>query len=205
MIARRDSQTFVTFVQRLGFVERPDGETLAFLVGIYNESQRESAYVRSACAHALGTSVGRAYVWGLTEEAIRASEALRRDLLLATSSVAKCALVSALGKAGIESDVGVILRFVDDPDPRVRAAAALALRKMHSREARQALITLLGEEESVADSALAALSELSLSHDDVIRITELVLSGRTPLSLDGRVLRFDPDQEAGGVAAGSSD
>lgn len=190
-VARRNSRTFASFVQRLGFMERPDGATLRFLISVYAESKNELHEVRAACAYALGAGAGRAHVWGLTDAAIRASEVLRHDLLRATQTSEKCALIAALGNAGLESDVGVILRFVDDAESRVRGAAALALKKMHTTEARISLLGLLtSSDDYVAESALSALFEQSLAHDEIVRLAELVLAGRTSLSLDGRVLRL---------------
>ena len=190
-IARRDSRTFASFVQRLGFMERPDGATLRFLISVYAQSKHEVHEVHAACAYALGAGAGRAHVWGLTDAATRAAEVLRFDLLRATSPGEKCALVTALGNAGLEGDVGVILRFVDDEDARVRSAAALALKKMHTTEAKAALLALLvTKDESVAESALSALFEQSLVQEEIVRLAELVLAGRTPLALDGRILRL---------------
>ena len=190
-VARRNSRTFASFVQRLGFMERPDGATLRFLISVYAESKHEAHEVRAACAYALGAGAGRAHVWGLTDAAMRASEVLRHDLLRATSASEKCALVTALGNAALESDVPVILRFVEDPESRVRGAAALALKKMHTREARASLLSLLtSNDENVAESALSALFEQMLAHEEIVRLAELVLAGRTPLALDSRILRL---------------
>ncbi len=205
-IARRNSRTFASFVQRLGFMERPDGATLRFLVSVYAQSKHEVHEVRAACAYALGAGAGRAHVWGLTDAAMRAAEVLRFDLLRATSPVEKCALVTALGNAGLESDVGVILRFVEDEDGRVRCAAALALKKMHTTEARSALLGLLvTKDENLAESALSALFEQSLVQEEIVRLAELVLAGRTPLALDGRILRLIVTQKLNVVGQVSLD
>lgn len=205
-VARRDSRTFASFVQRLGFMERPDGATLRFLISVYAQSKHEVHEVRAACAYALGAGAGRAHVWGLSDAAMRAAEVLRFDLLHATSPTEKCALVTALGNAGLESDVGVILRFVEDEDGRVRGAAALALKKMHTPEARAALLALLvTNDENVAESALSALFEQSLVQEEIVRLAELVLAGRTPLALDSRILRLIVTQKLNVVGQISAD
>ena len=49
-VARRDSRTFASFVQRLGFMERPDGATLRFVINVYAQSKHEVHEVRAACA-----------------------------------------------------------------------------------------------------------------------------------------------------------
>jgi hypothetical protein len=55
---------------------------------------------------------------------------LRRDLLAAGVAIEKCALLAALGNAGVRTDVTVVTRFTQDSEGLVRASAALALRKM---------------------------------------------------------------------------
>lgn len=190
-IARRDSRTFAKFVQRLGFVDCPDGPTLRFLMSTYAESRAESHDVRAACAFALGAAAGHSKTSGEPEAAVRATDVLRRDLVSATTAPEKCALLTALGNAGVTSDVMVITRFTHDPESSVRAAAALALRKMDVSEARAHLVVMLSDGEiEVAERALIALADHELEEDDVERLAELVLGARTPPALDAKLLQF---------------
>ncbi|MDB4946695.1 MAG: hypothetical protein JWP97_6229 [Labilithrix sp.] len=188
-VARRDGRQFVTFVQRLAIVETPDGPTLRFLMSVYAESRGEPHEIRAACAYALGAAAGQAFASGDADGAVRASDALRRDLLRASSAPEKCALVTALGNAGVPTDALVITRFTQDADGAVRAAAALALRKLDVPEARARLVTMLADPESrVASSALVALGEQRLADAELELVAEQVLEGRTPPGLDPRVL-----------------
>lgn len=190
-VARRSNRVFATFVQRLGFVECPDGPTLRFLMSVYAESRSEPHDVRAACAYALGAAAGHALSAGDPEAAVRASDVLRRDLLSAGSIIEKCALLTALGNAGVATDVMVVTRFTQDADAPVRSAAALALRKMTVAEASAQLVSLLADRENmVAQSALLALSEHKLEDEELERIADLVLGGRTSVAIDGRVLRL---------------
>lgn len=190
-VARRSNRTFATFVQRLGFVECPDGPTLRFLMSVYAESRGEPHDVRAACAYALGAAAGQALVAGDPEAAVRASDVLRRDLLSAGSIIEKCALLAALGNAGVPTDVMVVTRFTQDAEAPVRAAAALALRKMRVAEASAQLVALLADREvKVAQSALLALGEHKLEDTELESIADLVLGGRTSVAIDGRVLRL---------------
>jgi hypothetical protein len=190
-VARRSNRTFAGFVQRLGFVESPDGPTLRFLMSVYAESRGEPHDVRAACAYALGAAAGHALAEGDIDAAVRASDVLRRDLLAASSIVEKCALLTALGNAGVPTDVASLTRFTADAEPPVRSAAALALRRMTVREASAQLVSLLADREvMVAQSALLALAEHELDDEEVARIAELVLGGRTTVAIDARVLRL---------------
>jgi len=160
-------------------------------MSVYAESRAEPQDVRGACAYALGAAAGRAFASGEGDAAIRASDVLRRDLVAATVTVEKCALVTALGNAGVPADVVVITRFTQDPEGPVRSASALALRKMNVAESRNRLIELLADREIiVAQSALVALTEHKLEDDELERLAELVLTGRTSVVIDARVLRL---------------
>lgn len=188
-IARRKSRTFAKLVQRLGSVDCPDGPTLRFLMSTYAEASSESHDVRAACAYALGNAAGHSYRSGEPEAAVRATAVLRRDLVNASSADEKCALLTAVGNAGITSDVMLITRFTHDSDRKVRACAALALRKMDVPEARAHLVGMVSDLElEVAERAILALGEQDLDDDDLERLSELVLGGRTSFALDGRIL-----------------
>lgn len=190
-VARRSNRTFAVFVQRLGMVECPDGPTLRFLMSVYAESRSEPHDVRAACAYALGAAAGHALAAGDSEAAVRASDVLRRDLLSAGSIIDKCALLTALGNAGVATDVMVVTRFTQDAEAPVRSAAALALRKMKVPEASAQLVALLADREiMVAHSALLALGEHELEDEELERVAELVLGGRTSVAIDARVLRL---------------
>jgi hypothetical protein len=190
-IARRDSKMFVTYVQRLGFVEHPDGPTLRFLMSVLAESRGEALEIRAACAYALGAAAGHAYRAGDHDAAIRASDVLRRDLLRASTAREKAAFVTALGNAGIPHDAPTVMRFVHDAEASVRAAAALALRLVEAPEAKAKLLEMITDaDEKVAHSALVGLSAHRLDEDDLDRLAELVLAGRTSLALDGAILRL---------------
>jgi len=190
-VARRSNRAFASFVQRLAFVEQPDGPTLRFLMSVYAESRTEPHDVRAACAYALGASAGQALAAGDLDAAVRASDVLRRDLLSAASIIEKCALLAALGNAGVPTDPTVVTRFTEDPDAPVRAAAALALRKLSAREASARLVSLLADRElSVAQNALLALSEQRLEDPELEAIAELVLCARTSAVIDARLLRL---------------
>ena len=190
-VARRDGRVFATFVQRLGIVEAPDGPTLRFLMSVYAESRNEPHDIRAACAYALGAAAGQALSSGDPDAAVRASDVLRRDLLSATTVIEKCALVTALGNAGVAADIMVVARFTLDAERPVRAAAALALRKVNVPEARAHLVQLVGDREmKVAQSALTALSEHKLDDEELERLAEQVTGGHTQVGLDMQILRL---------------
>jgi hypothetical protein len=188
-VARKNNRLFATYVQRLGFVDTPDGPTLRFLMSVYAESRGEPTDVRASCAYALGAAAGHAFTSGDPDSAVRASEVIRRDLLKASTPAEKSSLVTALGNAGLPQDVMVISRFMQDADAGVRAACALALRKMTPAEARTHLVALLTDQDlKVSRSALAALTEQKLDDEEIAHIADVVLGGRTSPMIDLRIL-----------------
>lgn len=188
-VARSDCKVYASWVQRLAAVEDPDGPTLRFLMSVYFESKNELHTVRAACAYALGAAAGQANKTGDVDAAIRATDVLRRDLRDATTPNEKCALATALGNAGLALDIGGLLQLTADEDDAVRAAATLALRKMGTLDTRRALVAMLADRErKVAESAITALSEQHLEIEEIERLAELVLAGRTSLDLDARML-----------------
>ena len=190
-VARRNNRTFASYVQRLAFVECPDGPTLRFLMSVYAESRSEPHDVRAACAYALGAAAGQALVTGDPDAAQRVSDVLRRDVLAAGNAVEKCALLTALGNAGVLGDIAVLTRFTQDADADVRAAAALGLRKMIVPEATTQLVALLADPDTrVTRSALHALAEHELGEEELDHLAEIVLAGRTSLAIDSRILRL---------------
>lgn len=190
-VARRSNRVFASFVQRLGFVEDPDGPTLRYLMSVYAEARGEPEEIRSACAYALGACAGHAHRAGDEDAAVRATEMLRRDLFLVGTPSQKRALVLALGNAGLTTDLPAIVRAANDLEPQVRAAAAAALRKIDDREARAQLVSMLIDADTrVGESAILALSEHELDETEALEIADLVQTGRTPIALDGRILRL---------------
>lgn len=194
-VARRNCRVFASFVQRLALVDMPDGPTLRFLMSVFSESRSLPLDVRAACAYALGAAAGHALAAGDRDSAIAATEPLRACLTASSDAAERASLLTALGNAGLPQDGVLVLRFVKDADPTVRSAAALALRKIVSPYAREALHVLAGDPNAkVAASALVALSEHPLSDDDVERLALLLLSSRLVPELDARVLRvLSPD------------
>jgi hypothetical protein len=128
-VARSDERLFAAFVQRLAFVEKPEPETVGFLMSIYADSHAAPHEIRAAYAFALGAAAGRAHVSGFVDGAMRAAALLRRDLMAAQEPVQKCSLLTALGNAGIGGDVPFVLPFLGDADPRVRSAATTVLER----------------------------------------------------------------------------
>lgn len=190
-VARRSNRTFAAFVQRLGFLDEPDGPTLRYLMSVYAEARGEPEDVRAACAYALGACAGHAFRAGDEDAAVRATEMVRRDLFAVSTTSEKRALLLALGNAGLTTDLPAIIHAGSDPEAPVRAAAAIALRRIDDREARSQLVSMISDPDvRVGESAIVALSEHRLGEPEVEDISEAVQAGRTAAALDGRLLRL---------------
>lgn len=175
--AHEDAQAYELLVQRLGLVERPEKESLEYLVRKYEDAARDGQeHVRNASAYALGAAVGRR---GAEDaEAARYNQLLLNGLGTAGTVEERETYLRALGNAGRAENVSAVMGLEGDPDERVRSAVAAALRKTDSPESTAALLRLAqAPERPVQAEALAALREHSLDAGALGALRELVLSG----------------------------
>lgn len=166
-------------LQRFVFVGAPDAASVAFLEG--RRQAARSAHdedVELACATTLGATARKLGVQGRRDEAERITSSLQRDLEAAKSPERQRALLSALGNAAVVAQVKTITGYTKAKDPKTRAVAAHALRAMDSSDARDALRTLVGDEDAeVARTALASLSQQPATPTDVRVVADLAVQG----------------------------
>lgn len=163
----------VTQFARLGLVEHPTPETVAFVEDAWQRADGKDRRDRALVVGALAASVQR------DGDPARA-EALGRQLAeaLATAKDERDTLASlrALGNAGLDAQVSRVVRETSNPSPPVRAVAAFALRKTRTVEARRALSSLTEDPAlEVQRSAFHGLGTLSEFEADALsaRVTHI--------------------------------
>lgn len=166
-------------LQRFVFVGAPDAASIAFL-----EARRRAARsahdedAELACATTLGAAARKLGLQGRRDEADRLSSDLVRDLDAAKSPERQRALLSALGNAGGSAHAKTVVGYGKSKDAKTRASAAHALRSMDSPDAREALRTLVADEDAeVARAALGSLAQQPTSAADVRAIADLAVQG----------------------------
>ncbi|HEY2513013.1 MAG TPA: HEAT repeat domain-containing protein [Polyangiaceae bacterium] len=186
--ARKDgSGAYGALLQRFSAVARPGRDTIDFLATSYAAAPRGGE--RWAAAYALGAVAGNTRAGGDLAAARAASDPLRRDLANAETGPARKNLCAALGNAGDPADAPTFAALATDADAGVRAAAAWALRKIDTPEARQASLTFATDaDDAVARSAFDALRYQTLEDDDLTSLARQVTQGKTPAGADGSLV-----------------
>jgi hypothetical protein len=169
--AARDPE-FALHLQRLSFVAEPSPDTVEFA-----RDQVDSATtttVRGAARLALGALTGAVCARGETGPCESAEADLTSALETTETPEERAELLRALGNAGTSGGETAAVDSMDDDDPRVRAAAALALRKRTTPAARRALLQLGRDPDAgVATTALSALRHQTLDVEAVRAVAAL--------------------------------
>lgn len=168
---------YTELVQRLGHLELPTVETLAFV-----ERERRAAARRAprsprslALAYTLG-AVARARGEVDRPAARRAMTELVGDLRVAKTAEEQAALLRAVGNGSFSEDAAEVLAFASSPDPGVRAAVASALRNMRAPDGAPltAIVGLLSDAEgTVARSAAQSFARRDVSELEALDWTLL--------------------------------
>jgi hypothetical protein len=160
--------------QRLALVPSPTPEVLAYAAATYEKQDPAWADV---AAHTLGSVVGKR---------VRMGDAASSDLLVPVAQRAagqgnatvdaREASLAGLGNAGLERFSDVLLAAATDGEPRVRARALRAMRKLQTNpKAHQALMTAtVDQDERVARTALQTLEDHGLQSQDLTALRDAV-------------------------------
>jgi hypothetical protein len=152
------SKEYPLWVQRLSLVPDPTAETARFLVDARARARTaESRDLERATGWSLGAVVGN-----LAKRdpgaAAQLNQALVGELKSARNADEKRDALRALGNAGLDENVSLVMGERKAEDPSVRAAAAAALRKTATPETTLALIDLAGDDaQMVSAEALSSL------------------------------------------------
>jgi hypothetical protein len=176
--AKEDATTHAVYYNRIALTDA-DEETAAFAVEQFEaHANDEVGPMRIATAYALGAVAEKRYAAGDKRGVEALNARLVEQLGGASEPAEKTVAIRAMGNAGLEENVDRLVQQTKDASTEVRAAAADALRKNHTAESTEALLTLLQDPEwEVQQSALTSLSRYSLSVAEVTRIEELLVAG----------------------------
>jgi hypothetical protein len=176
-------------VNRFGFLERPEPETVTFVVEVeaaarargHDPLARSSLYTFGSLARQLEYDDP----WAAASLHARLIEAFEE----ATVSESRVAAIAGLGNAGRPSDRARLLPLLHDPDDFVRAFTAGALRHMGDAEVEAALLRLLADADSwVASEALSTLDDHLLGPQDSHRLAAMALRGRVHPDVEDRLV-----------------
>lgn len=181
-----DEATTPTQVQRLSLVQAPTVETGRFVEARWKQAAGDA---RETLGLTLGAVSGQLARAGHPDEARPMVDALATSLRTAPTNRERLGLTFALGNAGLESHLDVVLAQTRDGDPKVRMAALHALRKTPTPAAHLALQAALSDESAeVAREAVTTLSHLPTSPDDRAALMAAVRAGHVKLTAAPLVL-----------------
>jgi hypothetical protein len=181
-----------TLLQRISFLEAPERETIDLVVSSLRAGKQEGwGDLVYASAHALASASRAAAANGDDGTARQLVRSIAEELAAAQTPEASAALLGALTNATGAEVATIAQRHATSEDPRMRGAAASAVRKVDNREATEMLLALLGDSNAeVQAAALASLGDRKLSEETWRHVATLATSGRIPGSLDGMILNL---------------
>ncbi|HEY8211202.1 MAG TPA: HEAT repeat domain-containing protein [Myxococcaceae bacterium] len=183
-------------VTRLGFLRRPEPETVRFTRALADDAQMPS-YSRRAAVGVLGSLV-RSLAPTRPEEARAQHRRLLAGLRAAGTAEDRVAHLIGLGNAGVEGDAPALAPFADDPSPAVRSQVPWSLRSMPSVESREVLLRLLRSpgDDTVQIAALRRLASYPLGDAELVVLERLVRSGALAAAAAGELLGVLEGQSA---------
>jgi len=171
----------VALVQRFSFVERPDAETVAYVLAAREGAGADRNYT-IATSFTLGSIAKHLRASGDEAAAGEIDAVLQSALAAARTDSDRAELLRALGNAASVVTVPAIQAYATSTDAAVRTSAAWALRDTPTAEARATLFTLAGDSNAdVTRSALAALDRHPLAAGDFDQLERVTTAAEKPL------------------------
>jgi hypothetical protein len=182
--------SYDNLLSRLVLLKTPNAKTAQALTALYRTDDAH----RPMTTVVLGSvAFGLARI-GQPSEAAPIGRLLEADLQRAKDPDTREALLIGLGNAGLEAQLPSVVAFANDASPRVRRAVASALRKTPTSQAREGLLSLVGDPEpKVQKTALRSLGEFPLDAATLARLDAQVRQGAlSPYSYDQLVTLLTP-------------
>lgn len=182
---KADARAYPSLVERLALVTSPELETVRFAQATLDAAT--DPLTRRAALVALGSSAGARH--RMAGDAKPFVDRLAAELEKAKTEQEKQAAVAAIGNAAPPDAAQKLQKHAKDASPVVRAEVATALRKVHTKEARDVLVELLSDREApVARATLRSLEQHPLDRSEVARIADAVSAPGFSSAADDEVL-----------------
>ncbi|HEY2517252.1 MAG TPA: HEAT repeat domain-containing protein [Polyangiaceae bacterium] len=179
-------------LQRVSFLDAPDEKTIDSVVAAMRAGKQKGwSDLRFAAAHAVAAASRAVAKNGDDATARQLVRRLDDEVRTAETPQAKAALLGALANASIPEAAAVAAPFASSDDADLREAAAEAVKRTDTADAKEMLFALLGDPDpSVEAAAIASLAARSLDATDWQRIASVVETGRVVAGLDGPLLNL---------------
>ena len=185
----RSDQVYAQMIDRLGFLEKPTAETIAYVSGLRAQVAERNDHVRGAALYTVGAAIGHI---AAVDRPVAVAMARGLETELATSTLAdeRAHLLVALGNADLDETLPTVLRHAGDASPKVRAATAMALHRRVGGDAGAALVGLSGDPDAAVQmTALHILGKGAVDDDDLRRLAAQVVAGSIPPGADATLVK----------------
>ena len=171
-VVRKDPQ-YGVLIQNFSFMdETPTRATLSLLEGLMNGKVGYESY---AAAHAYGACIHKLYKNREKERALGLNRLIRLRVAGARTEDERAEYIAALGNAGMFENNGYIAGFFRSPHSRVRAEAAMALRKTETAAVRRGMLNLFQDSDrGVQRSAIQTYLQFSPEEKNIREIKHLL-------------------------------
>ncbi len=193
--ARHSVAEHTRLLQRLSFLSEPSTETVEFVAHRYANS--DEGPERFAAAYTLGATLGQLKEKGEPALFESSHRQLVEGLNAAKGREAESIHLRALGNAGLDKDVDLILQHSHSEAPEVRQSAAAALRKTDTAEATKGLLMLVGDGNwAVQAEALSSLETRTLNAEVLTDLNQLVQDRKIDVTNLARLVNLLEKQRA---------
>ena len=205
-IAHEKPGDYGVLVQRFTLLDEPLPDSEKFLEAQYRQAKSgDDLHARQGLAATLGAVADRLAHEGQPDLARQANALLVSELESAKTPALKRALLAGLGNAKRSDDLKLISSFAGDEDAQVRAEAAAALRGIDDASARSTLLGMLSDRQgTVAQTAMDALGNQTLSRTDWETLSDLAQTGRVSSASDARLVRLIRERREGAGPEGGA-
>ncbi len=156
---RKDPQ-YGVFIQNFSFMDvKPTAATVDFLSGLMTGRRGYESY---AAAHAFGACIHKFYTRSEKKRALSLNRRILAKIDAAKTPDERGEYIAALGNAGMFENNPRLTDFLGNPSSRIRAEAAMALRKTETSDVRRRMLPLFRDKDrNVQRSAIQTFMQFS--------------------------------------------
>ena len=175
-VVRIDPQ-YGVLIQNFSFMDyKPTAGTLEFLSGLMNGKKGFESY---AAAHAYGAGIHKLYTRSEKERALGLNRQILKKIDGSKTADERAEYIAALGNAGMFENNGLLAGYLKHPYARIRAEAAMALRKTETADVRGKMIVLFTDKDrNVQRSAIQTALQFSPDEKNLRAVKSQLKSGK---------------------------
>lgn len=193
----KNLQEYNMLFQRMSIISNADVDTEQFVANTFMEAKKsQNKSLEYSSANSLGAII-RSRISTINDnlESKKSIEKLNDELVnslrSAENTKEQLAYISALGNAGLEKNIEVIVNYTQDNDPSVRAAAATSLRKTENENSRQIIRNMFADNNPLVQRAvIETFIRYQQTNESKEFFSQALLSGKIKVEVFGLVVKY---------------